>query len=241
MKLLPIDPAFENLRKAFGFHDDFLNDEVSANVFAGWTVTATDSGTATVGDAAGGIMTLAPSDGTVADNDEIYLFRKAETFLFAADKPLNFRSRLKFVEANTDDANVLVGLIDAPAANTLLDTGGGPKASYSGAVFFKVDGGTVWNFETSLAGAQTTTTLENTAGGSAYHELEIEFRPIDSTVAELIPFIDGVQCRDSNGNPVKHRYTFTNATEMVACIGVKNGDTNNEAVLVDYVQARQLR
>lgn len=213
------------------FHDDFVSD-LDTNI---WTTTATDSGTATVGDVNNGTVVLAPSDGTVADNDEIYLSTANESFLFAANKPGYVACRIQFTEANTDDANVIFGVADAPIADTLLDNGAGPKASYSGAVFFKVDGSTVWQCENSIAGTQKTTTTTTTAGGSAFQLLEIEWRPKTSTLMDVIFKIDGVEV-------AKHvDQVFTSATEMKLFAGAKNGAGNNESIVVDFMQAAKTR
>ena len=235
MQLLEL-PDVLRTRNTFGYFDDF-DHYVTADTF---TTVASDTGTVTVSDTAGGIVTLDPSDGTVADNDETYLKGTKEIFLFANDKPLVFESRLKFTEANTDDANILAGLMDAVAANALADDGGGPPASYSGANFHKVDDGTKWIVESSVGAAQTTTVTTTTAGG-AYQTLRIEFKPVTSTEADVTFFVDGVQVQDSNGRDVKHRITYTGATEMQTALGVKNGGANRETLLVDYVAAFQKR
>lgn len=240
-KLLDRLPMFLQERSLHIVADDFCKDYDAAE----WISVLTDSGTASVGDAVGGIMALVPSDGTVADNDEAYLKSPNETFLFANNKPLIFEARVQFTEANTDDANVIVGVKDAVAANTILDDGGGPAASYSGAVFFKTDGATNWQVETSLAGTQTTTDLTAsnannlakrtmTAGGSAYQVLRLEFLPYSSTNAYVNFYIDGVQV-------AQHDYVYTSATEMQICLGVKNGFTNLETLNVDYAICAQAR
>ena len=222
-------------RRTFGFLDDFCVEIVTGDL---WTTVLTDTGTAAVGDAAGGIASLVPSDGTVADNDEAYLKTTNELFKFAADKPAIFEVRAQYTEANTDDANVAFGFMDAVAANAILDNGAGPAASYSGAVFFKVDGGTTWNCETSIAGAQTTTALTaaqgGTAGGASYKTFRITFDPYSSTAAKVNFFIDGVLM-------ASHDFTYTSATEMCAFAGVKNGGTNLETLNVDYIAAYELR
>ena len=228
-------------RNQFSITDDFTRDVDSAD----WVTTLTDTGTASVGDAAGGILALVPSDATVADNDEAYVESANEVFKFAADKPLLFEAKVQFTEANTDDANILVGLMDAVAANALVDDGAGPKSSYSGAVFFKVDGGTVWQAETSNSTTQTTTELTAsnannlankaiTAGGAAYQTLRIEYMPYSATNAYVSFFVDGVLC-------AQHDYIFTSATEMQLAFGVKNGGANNETLNVDYVSCTQSR
>ncbi len=234
MKLYDLRDELKN-RRTFGFFDDFDHIVTGDR----WTITATDSGTGTVGAGVGGILTLAPSDGTVADNDEIYVATQ-ELFKFAADKPAVFEAEINWTEANTDDANVCLGFMDAVGANSIQDDGAGPKASYSGAVFFKADGDTAWTFETSLAGAQTTTVLDNATPGGTYQTLRIEAREAGDVV-EIVPMIDGLQCKDTSGNLVKHTISLGSPTEMSAFIGAKNGSANNESITVDYIAAYQLR
>ena len=238
MKLLELPDDLKN-RRMFGFFDDF-EWYVTAHRF---TSVLSNSGTIAVGDAAGGIVTLTPSDGTVADNDEAYLKSTAEMFLFANEKPLLYEVRQKFVEANTDDANVAHGFMNAVAADSILDTGGGPAASFSGAVLYKVDGGTVWRFRTSVGTDYVDTVTRHTAGGSSYQTLRIEIRQGSAGAGglEAVPFLDGVQMQDANYKPIKHAITYTSATEMNAFSGVKNGDTNLETLLLDYMAAYQLR
>lgn len=236
-KLVSLPDEFYLGRRNFGFFDDF-NDFVSGDLF---TDTSADTGAAVANvDAAGGRVTLTTG---ATDNNECYLHTTKELFLFAQDKPIVFETRLQYTEANTDDANVCAGLMDAVGANSILDNGAGPKASYSGAVFFKVDGGTRWQVETSLAGTQTTTELTavnsldktaKTAGGASFQTLRIEVIPVSSTVAEVSFYIDGVHV-------AKHNVTYTSATEMNAFVGVKAGDTNSEVVTVDYLAAYQVR
>lgn len=238
--LLNLPAGVEELNLVHGISDDFYH-YVSGDDFS---TVASDLGTVVDTDLAGGRVELAPSDGTVADNDETYVKGTQEVFKFAANKPLDFEASVQFTEGATDDVNIIVGLKDAVAADSLLDNGGGPSASYTGAVFFKVDGGTVWQVETSVAGTQTTTELTaansldkraKTAGGSAFQKLRIEFRPFSSTQADVIFLIDDVQV-------AKHTYTYTSATEMQICFGIKNGAaTTVELLVVDYVRCHQKR
>jgi hypothetical protein len=121
------DPA------AFG---EFFHDFYSLNVLAttgDFVVTKDGSVAGSVLDRAGGWAQIV-SD--VNDNDEFYLASIGESWLFASGKPLWFEAKVELTEANVDDANIIVGLLDANGANTLLDNGGGPPASYSGACFF---------------------------------------------------------------------------------------------------------
>lgn len=224
-------------REQFGFFEDFL-EFVTGDLF---TDTSADSGaTVVASDAAGGIVVLTTG---ATDNNEAYLLTTKELFKFALDKTAIFEARIQYAEANTDDANVALGFMSAVAANSILDNGGGPAASYSGAVFFKVDGGTRWNVESSIAGTQQTTELTSalsrdklakTAGGSSYQTFRIEVRCANLTEAEISYFIDGVFV-------YQHIVDVTSCTEMMAFVGVKAGDTNSEVVNVDYVSAYQVR
>jgi len=159
---------------------------------------------------------------------------------------------VQWTEANTDDANVICGFKDAVAANSLLDDGGGPAASYSGAVFFKVDGGTTWNVETSVGSTQLTKTLtadvslDNVAHSSSstsYQILRVEIHPFTSTQVR-VEFYIGVlaSAGDWNMKHVATNYvTFSGATEMQAFCGIKNGAGNAETLRIDYLGCGQLR
>ncbi len=239
MKFCPYPNEMDALSLAFWIFDDFLTKDTTI-----WSSTLTDTGTANCTDAAGGVIALIPSDGTVADNDEAYIHVANETFKFADDKPLVAECRIQFTEANVDDANVMFGLLDAPGANSIQDNGAGPPASYSGVNFHKVDGGTTWIVENSIAGTQKTTTLDATgsltkaaitAGGAASQVLRIEVRPITSTLMDIIFSVDGVVVAKHKDQPM------ASATEMKLFVGVKNGGANNETVNVDYIWASQKR
>lgn len=237
MNNLPYSDALRN-RRAFWIHDDF-DWYVSAHR---WTTVASDGGSVAVGDTANGVVVLTPSDGSVADNDETYLKSTNEVYLIADGNPLLFDCNLQFAEAATDDANILAGFMNAIAADSLVNDGGGPKASFSGAVFYKVDGGTVWRCRSSVGTNYIDSVTTITAGGSAYQNLRIEIRPVSSTLAEVSFFIDGAQCLDSTtGKPIKHQLTYTGATEMNAGWGVKNGGANLETLNVDVVDVGHLR
>lgn len=174
-------------------HLDFLREHyldrpnfgVALDTTNHFEFTSDSGGAATVADGVDEEVTLTASTGT-SDNDEAYLASKYEKFKFLADRPIHFEQEVQYAEANTDDANVILGFKDAVGANTLLDNGGGPAASYYGAVFFKVDGGTVWQAEVSLGATQHTKELTadiagnniaQTAGGASFVKFEIDVYP----------------------------------------------------------------
>lgn len=220
-----------------GVYDDF-NHYVTADT---WSTMASNSGAVTAEDLVGGVIKLDPSESAGVDNDETYIKGTKENFLFAANKPLALEAMVKFTEANTDDANILVGLMNAVAANSILDDGAGPAASFSGAVFYKVDGGTRWRVRSSI-GTTYTDNQTNVTAGAAYQRLRIEAHAVTATEYEITYFIDGVQCRDyTTGLPICHRFAFSGATEMQLVAGVKNGGANLETLYVDYFGCWQKR
>lgn len=208
-----------------------------------WTTVVSDSGTIAGGDAANGILTLTPSDGTVADNDEAYLKASNETFLVAAGKPLYGECRLQFTEINTDDANVAFGFANAVAANLIVDDGAGLRTSGSILAIYKVDGETVWRCVSRNSGASEVTITQSTttAGGSSYQRLQIEVVDVRGTTATVVFKVDGIHLKDSNNVTIKHEITIASQTEMQPFVGVKNGGANLETVLVDWIVAGQTR
>jgi len=236
--ILDLPQSVQDLRHRFAIEDDFTGGLLDA---VKWTDTSPDSGATVAGsDAAGGAAVLTTG---ATDNNEAYLLSKQEVFLFAANKPLKVACRLKFTEAQTDDANVAFGLANAVGANTIVDDGAGLKTNFSGVAIFKVDGGTRWKVMSSLATTQEIVDLTaslsydklaKTAGGGVYQILEIDWQPISGTVGEARFFIDGVHVYTLS-------FTFTSATEMNLFVGVKAGGANSEVVTVDYLYGVQQR
>lgn len=200
-----------------------------------WTVTASDLGGAAVGDAAGGILVVSCSDGTPADNDETYVATK-EIFKIGAGKAMHGRVALQFTEAATNAANVLVGFMDAMIANSLQDNGLGPKASFSGAAFYKVDGGRNWwvvysdgatQEKVELTAAASLSRSAQQSGGAAYQTLEVVITPKNTTQCDVEFLIDG-RCVYKMLDK-----TFANATEMSFGFGAKAGTAAAQTINVD--------
>lgn len=205
-------------------------------------IIATDDGTVSLSGGAAGIVEVVASDADVNDNDEIYIASALALFEFAAGKPLVAECRLQFEESAPGVANVLFGFMSNVGANSLLDNGGGPKSSYSGAVFCKVDGETTWQTEASIGATQTTTVSTKTAGGASYQTLRIEARPVPGgTTAKVWYFVDGVRLVDDEGAAIEHVIDFATATDMQLVVGLKNGSAAAETLRIDYLEARQAR
>jgi hypothetical protein len=209
----------------------FTSDVASAEL----TTTATDSGTAAVGDTAGGVLLLTPSDGTVADNDEVYVQTANELFLFAANKAIYGRARIKWVETSAGIYNVAFGFMNAPTANAIIDDGGGVKVSGSTLAIYKVDGESVFRCASACNGTSTVTKSNKSAVGATWYELEIICNDWDGVSMEVSFKVDGEYLKDANNVVIKHTVLIASATEMAMFVGAKLGAaTNNDTTSVDY-------
>jgi hypothetical protein len=211
--------------------DDFTMFDATATVGRYAVVKDGAVSTPSMLDAAGGVVSIATD---VNDNDEIYVSSIAENWLFAASKPLWFEARVALTEANTDDANLIVGLSDAVGANTLLDNGGGPPASYDGAVWYKVDGSLLWRFETSNAGTQVTNANVGAFVNNTWYRVGMLFNPNDGTTGIITPYLNGVK-------GTAHNITLAGLEEMHLVLGAKAGGANAETLRVDYAKVVQAR
>jgi hypothetical protein len=212
------------------FFDDFFIFDGTATVGL-WNDAVTDGGTIAAIDAADGHMSIATG---ATDNDESYISSQFENFLFSTTKNLTFEAMVKLTEANTDDANIIVGLSDTVAADSLLDDGGGPMASYDGCVFFKVDGGVVWQTETSNAGTQVTDTSAGAFTTATWHKLQFVYDFNDGVTASVKFYVDDTLGATST-------LTIAGLAEMHVLLGAKAGGANAETLIVDYVQVTTTR
>lgn len=193
-----------------------------------FTATLTDTGVAACVTA--GLMEIQTSAAVAADNNEAYLGGTDTWYTLAAGKDLWFEARVKLTEANTDDANIIVGLASTSAANTLQDNGAGPPANYDGLVFFKVDGGTVWQAEASSgSGTQTTNSSISAFTSGAFVRLGIYVQGTSSATFYI------------NGEAVAEISTYLPDNAIAPVFGVKNGGANEEKLYVDYIRVVQLR
>lgn len=209
-----------------------------------WTSLASDSGVTAPAatDASCGILSMATG---ATDNNEVDIATTKAIFLMAANKPMLAEAYIQYSEANTSAANVAFGFADSFGANLLVDDGAGPKTSFSGALIYKVDGGTAWKCVSSKSTTQTISTSTITAGGSSYQKLRIEIRPSQSgSVAEVTFWVNDQQLLDSavsKPTPIKHNVTYTSAAQMQLGLYIKAGSANSETLLCDYIGAELLR
>lgn len=226
-----------------GFIDHFWASAITNR----WSSLAADGTTSAVvqdADDPNGVVNLITG---TSDNDEVYLFSVALGVL-ATGKPHLALARIQFAEANTDDANVVFHLGSGfGGANSVLDNGGGPLASYSGVTFFKTDGDTRWQFEGSVSTTQQTKTINATAGGAGFQTLAMELVPFSATEFWAIPLIDTaggnnvIQPFEYSAagvpNPrlpaIKYRITWSSGVAMMWGLGLKAGGGNSETLKCD--------
>ena len=230
-------------KDTFGFFEDWESNYVTGDR---WTPLTSDSSSAstlvlvlaTTG--VGGVLSIT-QDAT--DNDEIYFGCTKSCYKIAANKPCYYEARGQYAEGATNANNVIAGWCSTFAANTLIDDGGGPVASATMALIYKVDGGTVWKCVTSNSTTQTISTSLTTAGGSSYQKLVIEARDVDGSNFEVTFFVNDQPLLDSSTRKaIKHTVAIASSTEMQVAVGIKLGAiTNNDTLSVDYIYACQTR
>jgi hypothetical protein len=238
-KGLHLPQAVHDFSLYAGFVDHFLSKNTTM-----FTTTSADSGTAAMSDAAGGVIVLTSGDGTAVDNDECYYLTTNEMFLFAPGKPLHHRARVQLAQAATNAANAWIGVMNAVAADALIDNGGGPKANFSGAGFYMRDGSLNWHVAYSDGTTQTLAELTATnsltkaaqVGATAagvFTLLEVDCIPKTATLMDVIFKING-----STVYKMMDR-TYASATEMNFAVGVKAGTAVNQLLNVDAVACFQ--
>ena len=212
------------------YFNDFINYITTMD---GLTTNATNSGTAASLAVTAGIvgqLQIESSDGTIVAEDETYVGSTKTSWILAPTSKLWFEARVKFTEANTDDANIIVGLSSIYTANIVQDAGGGPAADYDGIVFFKVFGGTVWQGETSVATSQTTTASLATRASGTWTRVGFK---VDGTASAGF-YIDGVL--------ISTHTAYLPTAAMGLIFGVKSGTNDkHEKLYVDWVRVGQLR
>ncbi|AWM41756.1 hypothetical protein GobsT_71410 [Gemmata obscuriglobus] len=237
MNIVRMAQVLKEAKDLHGVYDDFPW-YISPHL---WTAVLTDAGSIAAA-GVGGIATLTNSDGSVADNDEAYLATTNALFKPAANKPLYAEALIQFTEANTAAANVAFGLASSPAADLIVDNGGGMRASGAVIAIYKVDGENVWRFVTRNGTDVTVSQSVEAAGGASYQQLGIEILDAFGNYATCVPTIDGrLMISAATGQPIRHQLLLTAIANVNLFVGGKNGSTSLETTLVDYIGCWQAR
>ena len=208
-----------------------------------WTSLASDGGTSVAivtGD--NGLLGLTTG---ATDNNEAAVRTTNKLFTIADGKTLVGEALLQYSEAATDDANVAFGFSSVIGADQLLDDGAGPATNFSGALIYKVDGGTVWKVVSSKGTTQTISTSTKTAGGTTQQKLTITITPTTSTIAEVTYLVDDVPLYDAaivnRQQPIKHYITYASAVAMYVGAYVKAGGATSEVLNIDWISWEKVR
>jgi len=209
---------------------DFFEDFHDYTSTQRWTAVVTGTGACALldtGEDNAGLMQIT-CDATDDDGDLL----KSTNLQFGvqADKNFFFDARVKHTEGNVDDANVAIGLSTVLAANTFMQVAGaGPPATYDGLLFFKVDGGTVWQFEASNASTQSANTDLGTHTSGAWERLSFKYDYNDGVTANITPYFNG-----KADTPVT--LTIAGLDPMTMIAGVLAGSGAVETLIVDYLR-----
>lgn len=211
-----------------------------------WTKLAADSGSSVAaGDNVNGVVTLTTG---ATNNNEASFYMTNKCFLFADQRAGAIEALVQYAEAAINVANIAFGVWSAPGANMLIDDGAGPATTASGALIYKVDGGTAWKCISSKSTTQTITTSKLTAGGTSYVRLRVEWQAVGDPALDLTEvtfFVDDKPLFDaadtSRNKEIKHIVTHTSAAAMTLVFYVKAGDGTTQTYLVDLTNYSQGR
>lgn len=223
------DCPLDGIEHSILLEDDFLEYVTGQRWTSALTGTST-TGTAAAGDAAGGVLVLTSK---AEDNTVSAANSTNEIFKLAVNKPLWFEARVKLTEANTSAANAFVGLSDTLPVPQ--NDGGGPPASWDGMGFFKVDGGTKWQFETSKTTTQETTDDVGTVASGSWVRLGFRVTPdANGTTATVVAYVNGIAV-------ATHSISVASMGEMHVSLAVKSGGAAAEILEIDWIRVVQVR
>ena len=181
-------------------------------------------------------------------NDYQLLATQQKVFKFAANKPLWFECLLQCTEANTNNANLVVGLSSITTTGFMTDSNGGLPATWDGAVWYKTGGALVLGFASSAASTATTkatptVTPNDTAtyASATDYRLGFHFDPNDGVTGYITPFYNGKPCLTTGGVVYRQPITLSGLGTMYPILGVKAGSASAETLQVDYVRVLQAR
>jgi hypothetical protein len=228
-------------RRTIGGFEDFSYYSSGSN----YTTTKSSSFTVAAGNSTGGICIIT---GDTSANDYGYVGTTNKILSITNNYPIYIETMLQYTEQNTNAANVMFGVSSAAlTSNGMQATSTGePPSSWSGAVIYKVNGGTMWKTKSSVGstspGASQSNTVAGTSSATAQQWLGISIEPVSATIAEVTYYVDGQQLYVANQiTPIKDQLTYTGAAQMAVFVGLMQTSTVNAEILnVDYVAYEQL-
>jgi hypothetical protein len=163
------------------------------------------------------------------DNDDIYIHTDGgpiDIVVPTSSEVFDWDFEVRVLPSDTGggEGNFVAGLVRASdvAADFLGDNGGGPPSNYEGALFWKADGDTVWNWEYSRQGTQYETQEVGDFTSAAWTTLRMIY-----SNGILTPYLDGVA-----GTP--HTVIIAPSDYFRVLLGVKAGTGTLTKLSTDY-------
>ena len=218
-----------------------------------WTSVATGGGASVANnDGDGGILTLTTG---ATLNNEAATKTTRKLFTFVANKPMLFQCGLKYTEANTDDAGIVLGFASS-WTNILADTTFALPSTLSGALIYKKPGDTLWSAFGSVGTTQSyQQSLAPCQGAGIMQYFQIQAIPdpngqieltfwqgmygIGATSPYYTPMLPNVTSI-ARMQQIKFFLTYTSAAAMQIGVFVKASGSNSEVVYLDYAGAEFL-
>lgn len=234
----------EDIESFHHFKDDFFYINFDESGSEGvWLSTVENSSTAVITDAAGGILTVT-TGGT--DNNQHLLSSIGESWLFAANKDLTFKTRVKVTQAAEQAA--FIGLSNDVSADHLVDDTGAIRSTFDGAGFYCKTGGTPNWFVVSSNGATQNTGSGLTGGDTTlaattavWFKLKFTVTHTSSTTATIRFYIWNETTGSGYTLVDTHTILYSGLEEMHAFFTNKTGTGAAEATAIDYVDVVQAR
>lgn len=176
-----------------------------------WTFTKTGAGTTALTDVDGGALLITNA---AADDDAVFGQKVGESFKFATNKKLYFKSRFKVSDATQSD--LIMGLV-------ITDTT--PLANSDGVYFSKADGSASVSFSVNKNGTATTDTGVATLVKDTFIELAFYYNGVDA----IEYAVDGVK---------KGLVAVTNLPDdenLTITFGIQNGEAVAKTMTIDYI------
>lgn len=208
-----------------------ITDPGNATVNRDWLLTSTGGGTALVTDGDGGIVVL--TNGASDDDNAFVQWQGgstsvSETFRWASDKALWFKSRFKVSDATQSD--LVIGL-------QITDTT--PLDVTDGIFFIKDDGSTTLTFRAEKNGTASTVTTA-TLADDTYVVVGFVYLPSGNNGSGGAP-ICNVYLNDVRVGSLTTFTNFPDDEDLTISFGVQNGAAAAKTMTVDYILCSKQR
>ena len=176
-----------------------------------WTFTKTGAGTTALTDIDGGALLVTNA---AADDDAVFGQKVGESFKFASNKKLFFKTRVKVSDATQSD--FVFGL-------QITDTT--PLAVTDGVYFLKADGAATVDFKVMKNSTATTSSAVATLVNDTFIELGFVYNGVD----KIKIFVNDVFVKESVVT------NLVNDEDLTISFGIQNGEAVAKTMTIDYI------